>query len=183
MIYELLADGFEETEAVAPVDLLRRAHLDVQTVSITAEKVVKGSHGIPVTADIAMGELSVEAEDTLILPGGKRGTENLKASGEVTRLLLTHAGEQRGRIAAICAAPSVLGKLGILQGKRATCHAGFEDQLTGAEFVDSPVVTDGLITTSQGMGTAVAFGLELVKLLKDQETADRIAQAIHLPRG
>ena len=180
MIYELLADGFEETEAIAPVDLLRRAGLEVQTVSITKEREVRGSHGIPVLADLTMDQFSADAEDTLILPGGKRGTDHLKASEQVSRLLSAHAAGARGRIAAICAAPSVLGRLGILRGKLATCHAGFEDTLEGASFTDSPVVTDGLITTSRGMGTSIAFGLELVKLLKDEETAERIAGDIHL---
>ena len=179
-IYAMMADGCEETEALAVVDLLRRAELDVELVSIHDRDMTEGAHGIGIRNDRKLSEIYVDQEDVIFLPGGVPGTPNLKASERVCELLKKHAAEN-GRIAAICAAPTVLGMLGLLEGKRATCYAGLEDQLTGAEIIKEAVVTDGMITTSRGMGTAIPFGLELVRILRDAETADRLRAAIMMP--
>lgn len=179
MIYAFMADGCEEVEALAVVDLLRRADLEVELVSIHNKEMTEGSHGIGIRNDVMLKDIFVEAADTLFLPGGGRGTKNLKGCEELSRLLISH-NSRGGRIAAICAAPSALGVLGILEGKRATCYPGFEGELKGAEFVAEPVVTDGMITTSRGMGTSILLGLELVKLLKGEETAKELAGRIML---
>ena len=177
MIYVFLANGFEEVEALAPVDMLRRAKLDVTTVGVTG-KIVTGSHRIPVTADITAEELQIGADmEMIVLPGGMPGTMNLAACEKLTEALKKADQEKRG-IAAICAAPSVLGDLGFLKGKKAVCYPGFESRLTGAEVLAVPVVTDGHITTSRGMGTAIAFALELTKRLKDEETAKQVGRSI-----
>ncbi len=177
MIYMLLANGFEEVEALAPLDLLRRAGLDVKTVSIEETETVQGSHGITVLADV-MPEEANEEIDLLILPGGMPGSERLDRSPLVD-CMIEKALASNGRLAAICAAPLVLGKRGLLKGKRAICYPGFEKYLEGAEIADAPVVTDGSITTAIGMGAAVAFGAELVRLLKGASVAEQILRAIH----
>ena len=177
MIYMLLANGFEEVEALAPLDLLRRAGLAVKTVSIEETRTVCGAHGISVLADIMPNEATEEIT-LLILPGGMPGSERLDNSA-VTDTMLQRALASGSRLAAICAAPLVLGKRGLLKGKRAVCYPGFEKYLEGAEIVATPVVTDGNCTTAIGMGAAVAFGAELVKLMKDAETAQMILAAIH----
>ncbi|MBQ8859154.1 MAG: DJ-1/PfpI family protein [Clostridia bacterium] len=179
MIYLLLADGFEEAEALVPLDLLRRAGLPVQTVAITASPVV-GSHGIPVVADITPRE-ATEPIDLLIFPGGLPGATNLDESPEAEALLRRALAED-ARIAAICAAPLILGKRGLLDGKRAICYPGFEEYLAGAEIAtDARVVTDGRITTGIGMGAAAEFGLELVSLLASPAVADKLANAAFIP--
>jgi 4-methyl-5(b-hydroxyethyl)-thiazole monophosphate biosynthesis len=179
MIYLLLADGFEETEALLPLDLLRRAGLAVKTVAITVNPVL-GSHGIPVLADITPSE-ATEPIDLLIFPGGLPGATNLDASPEADTLL-ARAVKENARIAAICAAPLVLGKRGLLDGKRAICYPGFEEYLTGAQIASGArVVTDGLVTTGIGMGAAAEFGLELVSLLASPDTADKLARAAFIP--
>lgn len=180
MIYTFMADGCEEVEALAVVDLLRRADLEVELVSIHNREITEGSHGIGIRNDAMLKDIFVDASDVLFLPGGGIGTKNLKACEELGRLLLSHHGKG-GRIAAICAAPSVLGVLGILEGKRATCYPGFEDQLKGAVCTADPVVTDGTVTTSRGMGTSILLGLELVKLLRDEQTSAELAEKIMLP--
>ena len=180
MIYLLLAAGFEESEALVPLDLLRRAGLTVKTVAITADPVT-GSHGVTVLSDIN-ADAATEPIDLLILPGGMPGTKNLDASPHVDRLL-ENTQSDGGRIAAICAAPMVLGKRGLLRGKRATCYPGFEEYLTGAEIARGHrVVTDGNITTAIGMGAAAEFGLELVSLLTSPETAAELAKSAMIDR-
>lgn len=165
MIYVLLANGFEELEALAPVDILRRAGLTVKTVAI-GENPVVGSHGIPVTADITASE-ATECPELLVLPGGMPGAKNLDESPFVQQLLDRTLADG-GRVGAICAAPMILGKRGLLRGKNATCFPGFEEHLTGAGvFLDVPVVTDGRFTTANGMPSAIAFANELVSLLTE----------------
>ncbi len=176
MIYEFLAIGFEEVEAIAPVDLLRRAGKEVQTVSVTGGKTVNGAHGIPVVADLLFEEADFSDAELLMLPGGMPGTTNLGAH-EGLCALLKEQSAKGGRIAAICAAPTVLGALGILEGKKATCYPGCESGMSGAFPQTDTVVTDGNITTSKGPGTAVAYGLELVRLLYDEKTANELADA------
>ncbi len=176
MIYVFLADGFEEIEALTPVDLLRRADLQVATVGVTG-RCVTGAHGIAITADITPVDVSYETMEGIVLPGGMPGTLNLEASSFVQESL-NYAVSNRLLIAAICAAPSILGHKGLLNGKRATCYPGFEETLQGAVISRDTVVTDGLFTTAKGAGVATEFALELIKRFKDQETADTIRGAI-----
>ena len=204
MIYMFLAPGFEEVEALAPLDLLRRAGLQVTTVAVREASVnglieglrrigvsasnlwdespcVTGSHGITVTADITESAFTGRlrpgfAPEALILPGGMPGTTNLDASPAVAAALeLAHA--NGSYLAAICAAPLVLGKRGYLQGRRATCYPGFESYLEGAT-VGGKVIRDGRIITAAGMGVAQEFGLELVSVLVSPEKAGEIRKAI-----
>ena len=175
-----LADGFEEVEGLTVVDILRRAGVEIHMVSITGETKVTGSHGIEIKCDTCIGQENFSETELFVLPGGMPGTKNLGACKALTELL-TASFEAGKKLAAICAAPSALGILGILEGKNATCYPGFEDQLKGAKFNAVPVVTDGNITTSRGMGTSILLGLELVKLLKDEETSKKLAEAIMMP--
>lgn len=178
MVYVFLADGFEEIEAIAPIDLLRRAGAEVITVSITDTALVRGAHGISVHADTVIKEITdLEGAELLMLPGGMPGTANLDASSDV-RLLIKKAVEKEIRLAAICAAPSVLGKMGLLSGKEAVCYPGFEEYLSGAVIRDKKTVTDGLITTAKGAGAAVEFGLELVSLLYGKQRSENIKNGI-----
>ena len=175
MIYMFLAEGFEEVEALAPLDIIRRAGLEIKTVGVGAKTVV-GSHGIPVTADITVEELADNAPDMVILPGGMPGTKNLDASKTV-HTAIDLAKEQGAYMAAICAAPMILGKLGLLRGKNAVCYPGFEEYLDGAILPDKKVVRDGKVITAKGMGAAIEFGLSIVSALKDEKAADDLAVA------
>ncbi|MGN0329239.1 MAG: DJ-1 family glyoxalase III [Lachnospira sp.] len=170
-----LTDGFETVEALAVVDVLRRASIDVELVSITGNKQVKSAQNIVVTADSVMDEADFDDSDVLFLPGGP-GHKSYFQCEKLLTLLKTH-NDKGKRIAAICAAPSVLGKLGLLAGRKAIAFPGYEDSLSGAEVLKAPVrvVTDGNITTSRGMGTSLDLGFELVRLLKDEDEADRLA--------
>lgn len=172
-----LADGFEEIEGLTVVDILRRAWIDISMISINGKKKVTGAHGIALDMDEDIVQCDPDKLDMLVLPGGMPGTTNLAACEKLTEALKKADQEKRG-IAAICAAPSVLGDLGFLKGKKAVCYPGFESRLTGAEVLAVPVVTDGHITTSRGMGTAIAFALELTKRLKDEETAKQVGRSI-----
>lgn len=174
MIYVLLADGCEEIEALTPVDILRRGGCEVRTVGITGSRVT-GSHGIRICADILPDE-AADPIDLLILPGGIPGADHLDASPDTERLIRRTL-DEGGRLAAICAAPYILGKRGLLSGKKATCYPSekFRSQLAGAEICDCPVVTDGHITTGAGMGAAFAFSVELLSLMAGKEIADKIA--------
>ncbi len=167
MIYVFLAEGFEECEALAPVDILRRGGLEVKTVGV-GSKTVAGAHGIPVVCDIKDSEAVTEGLSAVILPGGMPGTLNLKASDTV-QCLLDYASENNLLIGAICAAPLILGGKGLLKGKRAICFPGFEDELIGAEITDSPVVKDGNIITAIGAGAAFDFGFALLTALTNDE--------------
>ena len=175
--YIFLAEGFEEVEAMTPVDLLRRAGVEVTLVSVTGSRLVCGARQITVQADILFEEADFSDADLLILPGGMPGTLHL-GDCEGLKGFLMKAAEENGRIAAICAAPTVLGKLGLLNGRKAICYPGMEDGLTGAEVTVEPVVTDGNITTSRGLGTAIPFALRLIEELSGKETADRIAESV-----
>ena len=176
-VYACMADGLEEIECLAVVDILRRAGIECETVSITGDDWITGSHDIRIITDKLWKEIKIGEEDVLFLPGGMPGTKHLGEFGPLCEeLKKKHA--QGGRIAAICAAPSVLGDLGILEGKKATCYPGFEERLIGAAYVPDGVVTDGNITTARGMGFALDLGLELVKLLKSEEDAKSLKAAI-----
>ncbi len=176
MVYLFLANGFETIEALAVVDILRRAKIDVKTVGVTG-KIVASSHNIDVTADIEIDEFDVKDADAVVLPGGMPGTLNLEADKTVQGAI-DYCIENKKYICAICAAPSILGHKGLLKGKEAICFPGFENDLTGAILSDKYVVTDGLIITARGAGVAVDFGLEIVKALKGEETAENVRKTI-----
>ena len=176
MIAVLLADGFEEIEALTPVDMLRRAGLDVRTVAI-GSKIAVGSHKIPVICDIEAAEVNESELSMVILPGGMPGSLNLDAS-PYTDKFINAVLRNGGRLAAICAAPLVLGRRGLLSGKEAICYPGFENELKGAKIAEKSVVTDGNITTAKGMGTALAFSEELVRLLCGGERANELSAAV-----
>ena len=162
MIYVLLADGFEEIEALTPVDMLRRAGCEVRTVGI-GKKTITGAHGIPVCADLVSDEATADGVRMVILPGGMPGTKHLAASAFVEETL-TRVSREGGYLAAICAAPTVLAKYGYLKGKRATCFPGFEKELSGAVYTDLPVVTDGKIVTAKDMTEALSFSVALLAI-------------------
>ncbi len=162
MNYVFLADGFEEIEALAVVDILRRCGIETKTVSITDSLAVNGTHGVPVTADIKLSDADLDAADALILPGGLPGADNLQACDTLNKALLK-AFEDGRIVAAICAAPKVLGALGIVNGKKATCYPGVEGQLTGATYLTDSVVRDGNLITSRGPATATAFAFALAE--------------------
>ena len=177
-----LADGFEECEGLLAVDLLRRAGVEVTTAGLNETTAVRSSHGIHLQADARAADLDLGGFDMLALPGGGEGTANLAASelvtGAVRRQL--QAGKQ---VAAICAAPTVLGEAGLLKGRKATCYPGCEDGLKGAEVLTDRVVIDGNITTSRGVGTAIPFALSLTAQLFDQNKADEIRESIVYGHG
>ena len=177
MFYCFLADGFEETEALAPVDILRRAGVAVSTVGVGSE-VIRGSHNIRVKADVTADSLALSSDvQGVILPGGMPGVKNLDADDTV------HAAieycDQRGLlICAICAAPSIIGRMGLLKGKRATCFPGFEDTLLGADVTGAKVVADGNVITSKGAGCALDFGFAIVEKVCGKDKADAVAAAM-----
>ncbi len=173
----LLAEGFEEAEAITPADLLRRAGIDCVTVSVAEEKLVPSSRRICVLADTSWNEMDFDSCDGVVLPGGLGGTERLAADPRV-EALLRRFGEAGKLTAAICAAPTVLARAGLLEGKRAICYPGLEDRLTGAEVCCESVVRDGAVITSRGMGTSVPFGLALTAYFLGKEAADKLADKI-----
>ncbi len=185
MVYMFLANGFEETEAICPLDLLRRAGADVKTVAVgTDGGLVTGSHGIPVTADISeseLGEADINAAEMVILPGGMPGANNLFASEKV-RAAVTSAASRGAVVAAICAAPYILGQLDLLKGLKAVSYPGFEDMLTGATVVDAPVAVDkrgdATVVTARSAGAAMQFGLTLVSALFGESAADKVSSAV-----
>lgn len=176
MILVLLADGFEEIEALTPVDMLRRAGLNVKTCGITS-KIAIGAHGISVICDILPHEAELDKVSMLILPGGMPGATNLDES-EFVSLAIDTVNKNGGRLAAICAAPLVLGRRGLLEGKRAVCYPGFESELRGATVCNDKVVTDANITTAKGMGAALEFSKELISLLVDRDKSLELSRAI-----
>lgn len=177
MIYLFLAPGFEETEAICPLDLMKRGGLEVKTVAVgTDDLFVTSTRGFTLKADLLLKELDDPAPEGVILPGGMPGADNLNIP-QIHRILHT-CNEQGGLIAAICAAPYVLGQQGLLQGKRAVCYPGFEDRLSGALLQKDPVVADGNIITAVAMGASIPFGLAIVAYFKGNEQADAIKKAI-----
>ncbi|MGI6069460.1 MAG: DJ-1 family glyoxalase III [Blautia sp.] len=176
-VYVFLADGFEEIEGLTVVDILRRAGIEVQTVSIMGRKEIYGSHKITVMADCLLEDADLSGAKVLVLPGGLKGTENLEKCTPLLEALKQAAGDGR-RVAAICAAPRVLAGLELLDGKDAVVHPSMESHLTNAKLLKVPTVTDGMITTGRGMGAAIDFSLELVRLLAGQEKVDEVAAGI-----
>lgn len=175
--YVFFAKGFEEIEAITVVDVLRRAGLDITMVSVTGAREVVGAHGIPVMTDELFEYVDHQGADMLILPGGMPGTNNLAANHKLGDLLKKYHSEEKW-VAAICAAPLVLGGLGILKGLKATCYPGFEPQLEGAEIIHAPVVQDGHIITSRGAGTALEFALKLVEVAVGIEKARNLKEGL-----
>lgn len=176
-VYIFLAEGFEEIEALTVVDLLRRATIEISMVSVTGRLEVKGAHSISVLADILFADANFDDADLLVLPGGLPGTAHLMEHEGLDRLLREFHTKKK-YIAAICAAPSVLGSKGILEGKRATSYPGFEGKLTNSIIMDQDVVEDGNVITSRGLGTAIDFSLSLISKLIDKDTAKRVADSI-----
>ena len=176
MIYVFLAEGFEENEALVTVDLIRRAGFEIRMVSVGDDMKVTGAHGIPVFADFKESEFCDIMPAVVILPGGMPGTENLEKSATVD-FAIYNAMERGNLVCAICAAPSILGKRGYLQGKKATCYPGFENELIGATIVDERVVRDGNIITAKGMGCATEFALAIIEAIAGKEKADEVAKS------
>lgn len=168
-----IADGCEEIEALTVVDIVRRAGLEIEMISITGKRQATSSHKVTFLTETTKEEADYAGYDAIVLPGGMPGTTNLGADATVNRVIKEFADAGK-LVAAICAAPSVLGLAGILEGKKATCHPGFEEKLLGAEFVEQPVVVDGNVITSRGMGTAIEFGLAIVTYFLDAEAAEKI---------
>lgn len=172
-----LADGFEEIEGLAVVDILRRAGVEVRTIGIGGRRQVAGSHGIHVVADAVYEDVELGQLDGIVLPGGMPGTTHLKEHPGVVEAVREFA--RAGKLtAAICAAPSVLGHAGVLQGRRATCYPGVEGAMAGAVACGEAVVVDGNIITSRGMGTAIPFALALTAYLVGEEKAQEIGESI-----
>ena len=172
-----LTDGFEETEALTTVDILRRGEVGVTTISLTGREMVNGKHGVTVRADATFDKAHGETFDMLVIPGGTTAyTEHEGLLDMVKRY-----DREKKHLAAICAAPAVFGKVGILQGKKAVCYPGMESWLTGAVIGESIVETDGHITTSKGPATAVFFALSLVEILKGKEAAQKVRNAFLVP--
>lgn len=178
MIYVFLAEGFEEVEALATVDVLRRAGLDVKTVGVTGET-VSGSHSIPVVCDTVIGNIQPDENiQAVVLPGGMPGTTNLEKSAEVNAFI-DYAVENDKYVCAICAAPSILGKKGLLNGKEAICFPGFEEYLYGATVSDKSVVADGKIVTAKACGVALKFGKVIAEQFIGKEKADALWESLY----
>ena len=177
MVYLFLANGFEEIEALCVLDFLRRAGVETLTVGVSG-KIAKGSHGIDVVCDIEKEELDTSKDfDMIILPGGMPGSVNLD-NCPVVQQMIDIANEKGKFICAICAAPFILGKKGLLKGKKAICYPSFEEQLTGAEIVNRGVVRDGNIITGRAMGSAHDFGLEIIEALCGKEMRQKLKDAV-----
>ena len=174
MVTVFLAEGFEEIEAVTPIDILRRGGVSVRTCSITDSKTVTGAHGIPFVADTVLGEIS-DGEDVILLPGGMPGTLNLKNCEKLRERILSHY-EKGGYLAAICAAPTVFGEMGLLAERSATCYPGMEEGLFCKEISSEKAVLSERVITSRGAGTASDFGFLLLSLLKGEKAARDLAQ-------
>ena len=180
MIYVFLAEGFEECEALVTVDILKRAGYDIKTVAVGEENTVVGAHGIPVVAD--MNECEIDSSvmlSAVVLPGGMPGTLNLDKS-ETVHATLRRTAKHGGLVCAICAAPSILGRAGYLEGKRATCFPGFESELNGALFTDARVEVDGNIITSKAMGCASEFALAIIEKLSGRAEAEKVARSAYI---
>lgn len=177
MIYLFFATGTEELEALGTADIIRRAGLDLQIVSITGERTVTGSHGIRVVTDAVLNEVEFFDADLLVLPGGMPGAANFAACDDLNERIRDHV--YLGRpVAAICAAPMVLGRLGLLDGKRATCYPGFENELRGATCTGALVEQDDLFITGKGPAAVFEFGYTIVERMKDKATADALRKGM-----
>lgn len=180
MLYIVLADGFEEIEALATIDILRRCNLEVQIVSVTGKRTVNGAHNITVQADTLLRLTDATQMDGIILPGGMPGASTLAAS-DALRKIIQLANKQNKLIAAICAAPMVLGQMGLLKDKRATCYPGFETQLSGAEVTKGRVEKDGNIITGNGPGAAIDFAFAIAAEFVSSSTIETVKSGMMLP--
>ena len=177
--FVFLAAGFEEIEALTVIDVMRRAGMNVQTVSITSALQVKGAHGVTVNADLLFDNTLFSNPEWLVLPGGMPGASNLYEFGPLQGLLKTQAESENGRIAAICASPAVvLGQLGLLKGEKATCYPGFENLIEGATLVDEPVVVSNKFVLGNGPAYALPWALTLVMEALGQEAAAKVASGM-----
>ena len=176
MVYVFLADGFEIIEALAPVDVIKRAGIEVKTVGVNS-KVITSSCGVAVNCDIDINEFDFYNVEAIVLPGGMPGTLNLE-NNEIVQKAIDNAVNINVPVCAICAAPSILGHKGLLNGKKAICYPGFEDALEGAEISADYVVCDSNIITAKGAGVCIDFGLEIVKKLRDEATAQMVKEQI-----
>ncbi|MCI2113450.1 DJ-1 family glyoxalase III [Ruminococcus sp.] len=176
MFYVFLADGFEETEALATLDVMRRAKLEVLTVGVTGD-MVTGSHKVTVKSDITPDKVDFDNIEGVVLPGGMPGTLNLEKA-ECVINAVKYCYDNDKLVAAICAAPSILGHLGMLKGRKATCFPGFETELEGAQYTASHTETDGKVITAKGAGCAVEFGHAIVSSALSKETADSVIEAM-----
>lgn len=176
-VYVFFADGFEEIEGLTVVDMLRRVNVETVMVSVNETKTVTGAHGIGILADGVFTDYTYEDGTMAVLPGGMPGTNHLMAHAGVKDVLFSYH-KAKKYLAAICAAPSVLGMNGLLEGRHATCYPGFEEKLLGAKALPDAVVMDGNIITSRGMGTAISFGAALVSVLVGEEAADGLLKSI-----
>ena len=181
MIVVFLANGFEEVEAIATIDLLRRAELEVKTAAVGIGTIVNGSHGMQIIADMPADKVDLSKVEMVVLPGGMPGTLNLEKSPYVQKAV-AHCAEEGKYLAAICAAPSILGHKGLLKGKKATCFPGFEQELFGAEVTKNSVEVDDKIITAKGMGVTIDFALQLVELLEGPQVAQKLRLSIQFPR-
>ena len=177
MIYVFLATGFEDIEAIAPVDIMRRAGLEVQTVSITGEEIVTSAHGVGIASDLLLSDVDFSSAEMLVLPGGLPGSTNLDACKPLTEAIKRHF-ESGGPIAAICAAPLVYGHLGLLQGRRATCYPGVERELKGATYTAAIVERDGNIITGKGPAAAFEFGYTIVDFFLGEGASQPLRQGM-----
>ena len=174
--FVFLAAGFEEIEALTVIDVMRRAGMNVQTVSITSALQVRGAHGVTVNCDVLFDNTLFDSPEWLVLPGGRPGATNLYEFGPLQGLLKAQAESENGRIAAICAAPAVvLGQLGLLKGEKATCYPGFENLIQGAEVIDAPVVVSNKFVLGNGPANALPWALSVVKEALGQEEAAKVA--------
>lgn len=177
MVYVFLAEGFEEIEAISPIDILRRGGIELKTVGV-GNKTIVGAHGIPVTCDLLDSEAVLDENlKGIVLPGGMPGTKNLEKSSIVNKFI-DYANENNLLVSAICAAPSILGHKGILNGKNATCYPGFEQDLIGADFIAEPVVCCQNIITARGAGVACDFGFKLLEYFTSKEKVESLKNSI-----
>ena len=176
-IFVFLADGFEEIEALTPVDILRRAGLSVKTVSVMGDQVVAGAHGVPVMADVMFDEVNAEDAEMILLPGGLPGATNLDAHQGLSQMILDFAKEDKS-LAAICAAPLVFGNRGLLEGKKATCYPGFETYLKGAQYTAALVEKDGNFITGKGPGAAMEFAFAIVEKYCGMDKVNELKQGM-----
>jgi len=177
MVYEFLANGFEDIEALAPVDILRRGGVEIKTVSVTGSDYVETAHGVTLKADMRIENADSSDAELLMLPGGLPGATNLNDHDGV-RMALKEQAERGGYIAAICAAPLVLGSLGLLEGKRATCYPGFEKYMTGATYTEELFTIDGNIITGRGPAAALPYSYAILALLTNEQTAKSVADGM-----
>lgn len=178
MVYLLLGEGFEESEAVVPADLLRRAGVEVSLVGLDG-LTVRGSHGIAVQADLTLEEVDADAMEMLVLPGGMGGVESIQMN-LFALALIQRAWDHGCYLAAICAAPTILAHIGVLDRRKAVCYPGMEDQMGSAVVRKGErVVTDGHIVTGEAAGSTFDFGLKLVEILKGREAAEEVRHAVH----